>query len=193
MSLTYGHEGKFFHAGGGIQYNAGDINLTGHFLFDLNAKTRLFQWTFSAGPLHHIGFPEKTVVGQDVFLCLAPKLVVLASRTEIRLAGGAGISAMTLHGVIKNPMTFWDFNAFFSAAVSQQVGIVRFSGAFATCSYFRYDFPSVPRISAEIDILCTESMTLGAAALFQCSEFAKKCQNTVLTDFYIQAVVRYAL
>ena len=193
VSLVYVRDGRFFHGGGGIQYNAGDVNLTGHFFFDLNMRTGLFDWTVSAGPLYHVSFPGKSVVGQDIFLCLAPKVVVLPSRTEIRLAGGVGGSAMTLHGVVKNPVTLWDFNAFFGAEIAQSVGIVRLSGGLATSSYFRYDFLVVPHISAGIDVLCTDTLSLGVSTVFQYSEFASNCQNTVLTDFYIQAVVRYAL
>lgn len=193
LSLVYVRDGRFFHGGGGIQYNAGTVTMTGHFLFDLTLRSRYVAGTISAGPLYHVGFPGKTVVTQDIFLCLAPKLVVLPSRTEIRLAGGVGGSAMTLHGVVKSPAAFWDFNTFFGAEVAQSVGIVRLSGAVATCSYFRYDFLLVPQISAGIDVLCTDSLSFGVSAVLQYSEFATNCQNTVLTDVYMQAVVRYAL
>ena len=191
VSFLYNYEGRFFHTGGGIQYNAGDINLSGHFFFDLNLQTKALQWKLSAGPLYHIGFPEKEIVNQDIFLCIAPKLFILPSRTEIQLFGGVGAQGMTLHGVVKKAMTFWDFNMLFGFSVSQQVGIVRFSGAFSTCSYFRYDFPCIPRISAGIDILCNEQWTFGYTAIFQFSEFMPNCHNTFFTDFYIQAALKY--
>lgn len=191
VSLLYNYEGRFFHTGGGIQYNAGDINLAGHFFFDLNLQTKTLQWKLSAGPLYHIGFPEKEIINQDIFLCVAPKLFILPSRTEIQLFGGVGASGMTLHGVVKKAMTFWDLNMFFGLSVSQQVGIVRFSGSLSTCSYFRYDFPCFPRISAGIDILCNEQWTFGYAAIFQFSELGINCHNTFFTDFYIQAALKY--
>lgn len=191
MSLLYNYKGRFLHAGGGIQYNAGDVNLAGHFFFDLNKQTGLLQWTLSTGALYHIGIPEKEIVGQDIFLCVVPKLMILPSRTEIQFFGGAGTSALTLHGVLEKPMTFWDFNFLFGFSILQQVGIVRFSGALSTCSYFRYDFPCVPRISAGIDILCTEAWSFGYTAIFQFSEFGRNCHNTFFTDFYIQAALKY--
>lgn len=191
ISLVYEYSKHFFHAGGGIQYNAGDINLTGHFLFDLNAQARRLRWTLSAGLLHHIGIPEKEIVRQDIFLCLAPKLMIFPSHTEIQLFGGAGGAAMTLHGVVKRAMTFWDFNVFFGFSILQQVGIVRFFCSLATCEYFRYDFPCIPRISTGMDILCTKSWTIGYAVVFQFSEFEANCHNTFFTDFYLQAALKY--
>lgn len=193
ISLVYEYEGRFFRAGGGVQYNAGDINLTGHCLFDVNAQFNTIRWTCSAGSLYHVGFPEKKSVMQDIFFCLAPKLEILPSHTEIRLFGGAGCAAMTLHGGAARPQTFWDFNAFFGAQIFQRIGIVRLQGAVATCSYFRYDFPIVPRISCGVDILCTRSLSLGILTTFQYSEFAENCLNTVLTDFYVQAAIEYVL
>lgn len=192
ISLVYEYEGRFFHTGGGIQYNSGDINLTGHFLFDWNVQTKVLQWTLSAGSLYHIGIPAKEIINQDIFLCFAPKLLILPSHTEIQIFGGVGASAMTLHGVIKKAMTFWDFNMVFGFSVSQQVGIFRFFSSLATCTYFRYDFQLVPRISTGIDISCTKSWTFGYAMIFQFSEFSRNCQNTFFTDFYIQAALKYA-
>ena len=191
LSFLYGYEGKFFHIGGGIQYNAGNFNMTEHFFFDLTTQKRVLQWTLLTGPLYHIGIPEKEIVIQDTFLCIAPKLVIIPSHTEIQLFGGVGGSAMTLRGIMKKAITLWDFNMIFGVTVSQKVGIVFISGSLATCSYFRYDFPLVPRISAEIDILCTEQFTFGYAAIFQFSEFAKDAHNTFFTDFYFQAVLKY--
>ena len=191
LSFLYGYRRRFFNTGGGIQYNAGDVNMAGHFFFDLTAQTRALQWTLLAGPLYHIGIPEKEIVIQDIFLCIAPRVEIIPSHTEIQLFGGAGGSAMTLFGIVEKAITFWDFNMIFGVTVSQQVGIVLFSGSLASCSYFRYDFPLVPRISAGIDILCTKQLTFGYAATFQFSEFLKDAHNTFFTDLYIRAVLKY--
>lgn len=192
ISLSYGYDGRFFRAGGGFQYNAGVFGLTGHFLCDLSVQFKQVRFAFAAGPLYHVGFPDKQIVMQDIFFCLAPNLVILPSRTEIRLFGGAGGAAMTLLGGTARPTMFWDFNAFFGVQVFQRIGIVRLHGAAATCSYFRYDFPIVPRISCGVDILCTRSLSLGILTTLQYSEFAKGF-NMVLTDFYVQAAIEYVL